>query len=192
MGALAANALGSRLRHHTSRVLAVLANRVQAGRLLRRLRGSAASPGEPDDPDEPGKPGEVLREQSRASRRRRGPGGPERLLQAALEAHRPPVTCRDAFKSRRAAGLLSCRAVSHASRAHAQSLHDTSRTDSAAISHSRPAPRSAVSCRARRHRRSSLNLPEVRCCPLGIDWKPYVSGCPAQSTSKHQAAIGQY
>lgn len=40
--------------------------------------------------------------------------------------------------------------------------------------------------------RSSLNLPEVRCCPLGIDWKPCVSGCPAQSTPKHQAAIGQY
>lgn len=185
MGALAANAPGSKLRHHTSRVLAVLANRVQAGRLLRRLR-------EPGEPGKAGKPGEVLWEQSRASRRRRGPGGPERLLQAALEAHRPPVTCRDAFKSRRAAGLLSCRAVSHASRAHAQSLHDTSRTDSAAISHSRPAPRSAVSCRARRHRRSSLSLPEVRCCPLGIDWKPYVSGCPAQSTPKHQAAIGQY
>ena len=60
MGALAANAPGSKLRHHTSRVLAVLANRVQAGRLLRRLRGSAASPGEPGEPGEAGKPGGVL------------------------------------------------------------------------------------------------------------------------------------
>ena len=97
-------------------------------------------------------------EQSRASRRCRGPGGQSDCCRQPWRQHRPPVTCRDAFKSRRAAGLLSCPAVSQTSRAHAQSLHDTSRRIPLLYLIAVPPP--GVPCRARRRRRSRSISPK--------------------------------